>query len=185
MVKKRFDSYKICILALLTAMMVLLSLTLAIRTDHMKISFGSLPVVLAAMMFGPLEGAVTAILGEFMVQMLTYGLVPTTPIWIFPPALRALAVGGAALWLRRSGRLLENRPVALYGSCVAGAILTTTGNTFGLWLESLIYGTSFAPAAFLTPARYGTGVITALIVATVCVPLMHLLRRSGVLSKVV
>ena len=185
MEKKRFDSYKICILALLTAMMVLLSLTLAIRTEHMKISFGSLPVVLAAMMFGPLEGAVVAILGEFMVQMLTYGLVPTTPIWIFPPALRALAVGGAALWLRRSGTALEKRPVILYVSCVVGAILTTTGNTFGMWLESLIYGTSFLPAAFLTPARYGTGVVTALIVATVCAPLMHLLRRSGVLDKVV
>lgn len=185
MVKKRFNSYKICILALLTAMMVLLSLTLAIRTEHMKISFGSLPVVLAAMMFGPLEGAVVAVLGEFLVQLLTYGLVPTTPIWIFPPALRALAVGGATLWLRRSGTALEKRPALLYGACVAGAVLTTTGNTFGMWLESLIYGTSFAPAAFLTPARYGTGVVTALIVATVCAPLMHLLRRSGVLNKVV
>ena len=182
MKKQRNAVYTLCILALLTAMMVLLSLTLAIRTDHFKFSFGSLPVVLAAMLFGPLEGAAVAILGEFLVQLLTYGLVPTTAIWILPPAIRALVIGSAAVWFRRTGIPLERRPGACYGACILGAVLTTTGNTFGMWLESLFYRTSFAPTLFLTPARYGTGVVTAIGIATVCMPLMHLLRRSGVLK---
>ena len=63
-----------------------------------------------------------------------------------------------------------------------GAILTTTGNTFGMWLDSLFYRTSFTPVLFITPARYVTGVVTAVLVATVCIPLMHGLRRSGVLK---
>ena len=83
--------------------------------------------------------------------------------------------------LFRSKRL-EQRPVICYVACVLGAMLTTTGNTFGMWLDSLFNRTSFAPALFITPARYVTGVITAVVVATACIPLMHGLRRSGVLK---
>lgn len=181
--KKRFHVYTICMVALLTAMMVLLSLTLSIRTPTFKLSFGSLPIVLGAMIFGPVEGVVVAVLGEFLVQLLTYGLVPTTIIWIIPPAIRALVIGGATLYLRRNGGVsLELRPVLCYAVCILGAILTTTGNTFGMWLDSLFYGTSFAPVLFITPARYVSGVVTSVVVTTVCIPLMHMLRRSGALK---
>ena len=158
--------YKICTLALLIAMMFLLKRTIAIETPYIKINFASLPIVLAAMMFGPLEGAVVAVIGEFIVQVIgPYGLMPTTFIWIWPPAIRPLVVGGIAMWLHR-----------------ATGKRTTTGNTFGMWLDSLFNRTSFAPALFITPARYVTGVITAVVVATACIPLMHGLRRSGVLK---
>ena len=180
--KKRNAVHTLCILALLTAMMVLLSLTVSIRTPYFKLTLGSLPVVLAAMLFGPLEGAAVAVLGEFMVQLLSYGLMPTTVIWICPPAIRALVVGGAAIWMRRQGRRLEERPVVCYGVCVAGAVLTTVGNTVGMWLESLMYRTSFAAAAFWVPSRFVSGIATAMVVATACMPLTCGLRRSGVLG---
>lgn len=175
--------YKICTLALLTAMMTLLALTLAIQTPFFKFSFKSLPIVLASMMFGPLEGAVVAVLGEFMAQVVgPYGLSPTTFIWIFPPASHALAVGLTAMYMRKTGSRLENRPVACYAACILGGMLTTTSNTFGMWLDSLFYHTSFAPVLFITPARYVSGVATAVGIATVCTPVMHMLRRSGVLK---
>lgn len=174
----------LCCLALLIAMDVLLSLTLSIRTSYFKFSFGSLPIVLASMLFGPLAGALVSIFGEFLIQLLTYGLMPTTFIWIFPPAARALIVGTAAMWLRRTGVPLEYRPHICYAVCILGAIATTTCNTFGMWLDSLFYRTSFAPVLFITPSRYVTGVITAVIIATACMPLMRLLRRSGVLKLV-
>lgn len=181
MQKKRL-TYTLCALALLTAMMVLLTMTISIQTPFFKLSFGSLPVVLAAMLFGPVEGAVVAILGEFMVQVLgPYGLTHTTVIWIWPPAVRALVVGGAALWLRRSGRRLEQRPALCYGVCIMGAILTTISNTVGMWLDSLVNRTSFAAAALWVPARFISGTCTAVIIATICIPLAHSLRRSGVL----
>ena len=88
--------YKICTLALLIAMMFLLKRTIAIETPYIKINFASLPIVLAAMMFGPLEGAVVAVIGEFIAQVIgPYGLMPTTFIWIWPPAIRPLVVGPA------------------------------------------------------------------------------------------
>ncbi|MCI8421926.1 MAG: folate family ECF transporter S component [Lawsonibacter sp.] len=179
----RSTLHTLCALSLLTAMMVLLKMTLSIQTPYFKFNFASLPIVLAAMLFGPLEGAAVAVLGEFIVQVNgPYGLVPTTFLWIWPPAIRALVVGSAALWFRRTGLPLERRPAACCTVCVLGAILTTTGNTVGMWLDSLFYRTSFAPVLFITPGRYVTGAVTAVLVAAVCMPLMHLLRRSGILD---
>ena len=184
MKKTRNPVQTLCILSLLTAAMVLLSMTVSIRTPYFKLTLGSLPVVLAAMLYGPLEGALVAVLGEFAVQLLGYGLTPTTVIWIWPPAIRALVVGCAGVWMRRRGTRLEARPPVCYAVCIVGAVLTTIGNTFGMWLDSLFYRTSFTPVLFITPARYVTGVVTAVLVATVCIPLMHGLRRSGVLRYV-
>lgn len=179
----RNAAHTLCALALLTAVMVLLTMTVSIRTPYFKLTLGSLPVVLAAMLFGPLEGALVAVLGEFIVQVLGYGLMPTTVIWICPPAIRALVVGSAAVWMRRRGSRLEARPAVCYTVCVMGAVLTTIGNTFGMWLDSLIYRTSFVAAAMWVPSRFVSGIATAAVVATVCMPLVHALRRSGVVKE--
>ena len=48
--------HTLCALALLTAMMVLLTMTISIQTPFFKLSFGSLPVVLAALLFGRWRG---------------------------------------------------------------------------------------------------------------------------------
>ena len=102
--KNRFSIYKICMLALLTAMMVLLKRTIAIETPYFKFSFASLPIVLGAMVFGPIEGAVVGLLGEFVAQVTgPYGLAPTTVLYVAPAAIRGLVVGCGALACRRSG----------------------------------------------------------------------------------
>ena len=62
MKKTRNPVQTLCILSLLTAAMVLLSMTVSIRTPCFKLTLGSLPVVLAAMLYGPLEGALVAVL---------------------------------------------------------------------------------------------------------------------------
>ena len=132
MKKTRNPVQTLCILSLLTAVLVLLTMTVSIQTPYFKLSLGSLPVVLAAMLYGPLEGALVAVLGEFLVQILgPYGLTPTTVIWIWPPAIRALVVGSAGVWMRRRGTRLEARPPVCYAVCIVGAVLTTIGNTFG------------------------------------------------------
>ncbi|MCI8990058.1 MAG: folate family ECF transporter S component [Lawsonibacter sp.] len=181
--KNRFSIYKICMLALLTAMMVLLKRTIAIETPYFKFSFASLPIVLGAMVFGPIEGAVVGLLGEFVAQVTgPYGLAPTTVLYVAPAAIRGLVVGCGALACRRSGRRLESRPVLCYAVCIAGAILTTVGNTFSIWLECLMYRTSFAVNLPFLPGRFLTGIATAVGITTVCIPLVHALRRSGVLK---
>ena len=178
--KKRFHIYKICMIALLTAVMVLLKRTIAIETPYFKFSFSSLPIVLAAMLFGPVEGAVVGLLGEFVAQVTgPYGLAPTTALYVAPAAIRGVVVGCGALWCRRSGRRLESRPVLCYAVCILGAVMTTAGNTLSIWLESLMYHTSFAAYLPGLPLRFATGIATAVGITTVCIPLVHALRRSG------
>ena len=57
---------KLCYIALLVAVYVLLSMTFTIKTGNLEITFKSLPVVVAALLFGPAAGGLTALLGEFL-----------------------------------------------------------------------------------------------------------------------
>ena len=181
--KKRFNIYTICMIALLTAMMVLLKRTIAIETPYFKFNFASLPIMLAAMLFGPVEGMVVGLLGEFIAQITgPYGLAPTTVLYVAPAAIRGVVVGLGAVWCRRTGKRIESRPVACYAICVAGAVFTTLGNTVSIWLESVMYHTEFMVHVPFLPGRFATGIATAVIVTTVCIPLVHALRRSGVMK---
>ena len=176
MSKNRHYIYNICMIALLTAMMVLLKRTIAIETPYFKFSFASLPIVLAALLFGPIEGAVVGLLGEFIAQITgLYGLAPT----------RGVTVGLGALWCRRAtGRRLESRPALCYTVCILGAVLTTAGNTLSIWLECLMYRTSFAAHLPFLPGRFFTGIATAVGITTVCIPLAFALRRSGAVKYI-
>ena len=102
---------KLCYIALLVAVYVLLSMTFTIKTGNLEITFKSLPVVVAALLFGPAAGGLTALLGEFLCQVMMYGLMPTTILWLLPPVVRGLVIGCAAKFFWKSGRLLESRPV--------------------------------------------------------------------------
>ena len=181
--KKRFNIYTICMIALLTAMVVLLKRTLAIETPYIKINFAPLPIMLAAMLFGPVEGMIVGLLGEFIAQITgPYGLAPTTVLYVAPAAIRGVVVGLGAVGCRRTGRRIERRPVVCYAVGIAGAVLTTVGNTVSIWLESVMYHTEFMVHIPFLPARFANGIITALAVTTVCIPLVHALRRSGVVK---
>lgn len=175
--------YKICVLALLIAMMFLLKRTIAIETPFIKINFASLPIMLGAMLFGPVEGMTVGLLGELIAQIIgPYGLAPTTPLYVAPAAIRGFVIGLGTLWCRRTGRRIETQPVVCYTAGIAGAILTTVANTVSIWLESVMYQTEFMVHVPFLPGRFATGIVTAIIVTTICIPLVHALRRSGVVK---
>ena len=78
--------------AMLSAMFVVLSL-ISISLPNMKITLDALPVLVASLLFGPLDGLSVGLIGSFLNQLLTYGLSPTTLLWILPAGLRGLLVG--------------------------------------------------------------------------------------------
>ena len=180
---KKFDVKLMCQLALLVALYYLLSITLVIHTGNFKLTFISLPVIAAALLYGPGAGFTVALLGEFLAQMSgPYGLAPTTVLYVAPAAIRGVVVGLGTVWCRQTGRRIESRPVACYAICIAGAVLTTLGNTVSIWLESVMYHTEFMVHIPFLPGRFATGIATAVIMTTVCIPLVHALRRSGVVK---
>lgn len=103
----------LCQTAILIAVYVLLSMTLVIRTGNWKLTFVALPVIIASLSLGTGSGCAVALIGEFLSQMLTFGLMHTTIIWIWPPMGWALAVGFAAQREKRCGKHLEDRPVGV------------------------------------------------------------------------
>lgn len=171
---------RMCYAALLAAMYLPLSLYAALQVGNVRISFGSLPVVAAALLFGPLDAAVVAMVGEFFKQLLTYGVTYTTVLYLIPPALRGLVVGlGAVLVLRRGGRL-EERRAACYSVCVAAAVCTTAGNTLVNWLDSVLLG-YYTPALIFGDLvwRLIVGVINAVLMASLAMPLVRILRKRS------
>lgn len=169
---------RMCYVALLAAMYVPLSLYVAVQMGNVRISFGSLPVVIAALLFGPLDAAAAALVGEFFKQLLTYGVTYTTALYLIPPALRGLVIGGMAVLVRQKGGRLEERRWLCYGVCVVAAVCTTIGNTLVNWLDSVLMNYYF-PGLILGDLAYRliVGMANAVIIASIAIPLVGLLRR--------
>ena len=174
----RIKTQTLCRVAVMAALYVLLNM-LSIQAGNLRITFASLPVVVCALLFGPGEAALTALLGEFLNQMLRYGFTATTALWVLPPAVRGLVIGLAARRLRQSARSLEARPLTCYGVCILAALCTTVSNTLVIWVDSVLYHYyTFAYVFGDLVLRILTGTATAVVIACVAMPVTLLLGRQ-------
>lgn len=177
---KKVNSKVLCQMAILTAVYVLLSMTLVIRLANWKLTFVALPVVVAVLLLGTGGACVVALVGEFLSQLLTMGLMHTTIIWIWPPIGWALVVGIVAGRMKRQGGHLEDKIGLCYGACIGGALVSGCMNTLALWLDSLInHYYTFAMVFGSVVFRLPKDIVVALIVAALAIPLMKVLRRNG------
>ena len=86
--------------------------------------------------------------------------------------------------MRKGPKRLDERPVLCYVICMAAALCTTAVNTLVMYLDSVIMGYySFAYVFGSAVIRIGSGILTAVVVATVAVPLVRVLRRQGLVNK--
>ena len=177
----KFNARRICRIALLAAMYFLLNMVEIRTPGNLHITFDALPVVVGALLLGPMDAVLIAMFGELLNQIISpYGITATTLLWLIPPMLRGLLIGLAACRSRRPDQPLENRPVRFYTVCVLAAVATTAANTAVIWLDSVIYGYyTFALVFGSALIRFITGMITAVLVATVAMPLTNLLRRRA------
>lgn len=173
----KFNARRICYIALLAAMYYVLNL-LEIRTPgNLHVTLDALPLMVSALLLGPIDAALVAFFGELLNQVISpYGITATTLLWVIPPVVYALIIGVAAL--RQTGGRLENRSVLCYGLCILAALVRSAGNTLVIWVDSLIYKYySFALVFGAAAVRFLTGVIAAILVATVTMPLIRILRK--------
>ena len=77
-----------------------------VEIGGIKLTFASLPTMICAMLFGPIDGFLVGFLGAFLEQMLKYGFTTTTLLWVLPPAIRGLFIRVCALLLK--DRLLRD-----------------------------------------------------------------------------
>lgn len=157
--------------AMLAAMFVVLSL-FSINLPGMKITLDSLPILVAAALLGPLDGFAVGLIGSLINQMITYGFTATTVLWVLPAALRGLLFGLYA----RSRRFDMTVPQTILIT-VATALLVTALNTLFLYVDSWVYGYSYAAALLTVALRIAAGIVTAVLFSLLLPAILSALRR--------
>ena len=124
----------IVVLAMLTAMEIVLNRFVSINTWNLKIGFSFVPVVIGALLYGPLGGACVAALGDFLGAIL-FPIGPYFPGFTFTALLTGLVFG---LFLYRAQSPLR---IVL---CVAVNQLILSLLLNSLWI-SVLYGSPYLP----------------------------------------
>ncbi len=159
--------------AMLAAMCAVLGY-LSLDLGNLKITFESVPILIAALLFGPADGAAVGLVGTLIYQLLRYGVSVTTPLWIAPYVLCGLLVG---LYAKRRGFALDRKQTAFI--VISNELLITALNTVALYVDSRIYG--YYSAAFIFGSlalRIVICVAKALAYSFALAPLLGALRRG-------
>lgn len=164
---------KLALNAVLAAMCAALG-ALALDLNSIKITFESFPILLGALLFGPLDGLAVGFVGTLLYQLLRYGVSVTTPLWILPYALAGLVTGFYAR--RRAFSLTTGQTV---GIVVAAEVLITALNTLVMYIDAKLYGYWFPGfiSAMLLP-RGAVCVAKAVVFGLVLPKLCESVRRA-------
>jgi len=135
--KKKITTKQLATDAMLAAMCAVLGY-LAIDTGSVKVTFESLPILLGALLFGPLDGLLIGGVGTGIYQLLRYGISATTVLWMIPYMLCGLLVGLYAKKMNFS--LNKGQTVFIVVVC---ELLITVLNTGVLFVDSKIYAYYF------------------------------------------
>jgi ECF transporter S component (folate family) len=124
---------RIAICAVLAALYFVLDL-ISIKAGPFKLSVSGLPIIIVAVIYGPIDGMIVGFVGAFLGQLLSYGFTPTTILWVLPAVLRGLIVG---VCFRKQN--VKNHPIKLMAVVLISSIIVTTTNTFVMYIDSVIY----------------------------------------------
>jgi ECF transporter S component (folate family) len=127
---------------------------------NLKISLSGLPVMITAMIGGPLWGAATGFVGAFVGQLITYGMSATTLLWVLPAVIRGLSMG----YLFKAFKRSLKPGILMLETCIS-SLLVTLFNTGAMLVEQLLYGyyQSFYAIYVAIPTRVFAGIITAVV----------------------
>ncbi len=158
--------------SILAAMCAVLG-AIAIDLNSIKITLESFPVLLGALLFGPLDGLAIGFVGTLLYQLLRYGVSVTTLLWILPYCVGGLLAG----WYARRHQFHLTMGQSIF-IAVATELLITTMNTGVMYLDARIYGYYFKGfiTAMLLP-RYGICVVKAVVYGVLLQRLLPSLQR--------
>ena len=160
--------------AMLVAMYVVLGMVGTLDLVSMKISIASLPIIVGALLMGPVDGLMIGLVGALIEQMLKYGFTATTVLWLLPACARGLMVG-----LYAKKKQFDLNTVHVGAILLPSAIVVTIINTFVWYLDSKIYN-------YYTPElvfgdfflRIVTGIITMIVFTVILPPIIRILKKN-------
>ena len=162
---KKWNARMMVTLGVLIAVEIVLSRFLSINTWSFKIGFSFVPIVLAAMLYGPVGGGVTAALGDFLGAVL-FPIGPYFPGFTLTALLHGVVFG---LFLYRKRTL----PRIIGAVAINQLVLSLFLNS--LWI-SMLYG---SPYQALLVSRSAQCVFLLAVQVAVTGALDPLLSRCG------
>lgn len=173
MQKNQMTIIRLTVNAVMVAVYIVLSL-LVIQIGGLKITFEHFPVVLCAVLFGPVDAMFVGCLGELINQLTSFGLTPTTVLWILPIAVRGLLLGLGVNILKK-----QMKPVAFLLACIVTGICSSCLNTLALYVDSKMFGYyTYALVFGALFVRILLGVITSIMIALAIKPVLHALKKA-------
>ncbi|MGI6072985.1 MAG: ECF transporter S component [Lachnospiraceae bacterium] len=131
---KKMAVINLCICAAMVALHIVLEVFCTVRIGNdLKISFSTLPFIFTAMMCGPVEGMLTALTGTLLSQIITYGITITTPFWVLPGVVQALAAG---LIYKGFGRRTKLIPVGV--TIAVSCFVLVIFNLFASYMDGVV-----------------------------------------------
>ena len=170
---KRMSTRRLAMNAVLIAVFFVLNLYSIKIGNNIKLTFAAFPRLVAALLFGPADDVFVAGIGEFLIQLLTYGLSPTTILWMIPPMSHALIVG---LYARRRGFELSYRQMGAI--VLAASLATTIVTSVSLYLDARFWGYPANLTGIILLFRFINSIIMGIIYTAIMPRTIRLLRRA-------
>ena len=165
--------------ALLAALCAVLGSVAAIDIGIAKLTFENVPVVIAGLMFGPVDGMLVGFVGIFLSQLLRYGIDASTMLWVAPYVLSGLVVGLGALLCRFRPKFWQ-----LLSILIADAVAVTGTNTFGLYIYYYyILQTPKQTMFAAIPIRLAVSVVKGILYAVLMPLLIRGLESAGIYER--
>jgi len=108
---------------------------IAIDTGPVKVTFESYPVLLAGLMFGPVDGALVGGIGTLIYQVIRYGVDVTTILWMLPYIIVGFMTGAYA---KKYSFRNTNRQI--YFIITLSEFLILILNTAVIYIHANLYG---------------------------------------------
>lgn len=175
MKNRKLTTLRIAYDAVLAAMCAVLGSIASLDFGTWKFTFENFPVLIGALLFGPVDGMLVGGIGIFLSQALRYGVELSTPLWVLPYVISGLFAGIFAERLRFN----ISRKQMLF-IVILNGILVTAVNTGSLYIyNKFILKTPTAAMLAAIPKRVIISVIKSIAFAFVLPPVLKALRRFG------
>ena len=135
------DTKQLTINAMMAAMCAVLGY-ISLDMGNLKVTFESLPILISALLFGPVDGMIVGGMGTLIYQLLKYGVSATTLLWMARYIICGLIVG---FYAKKKNFSLTNGQIMMI--VVLNELLITALNTGVLYIDSKLYG--YYSAAFI------------------------------------
>ncbi len=156
--KKNNKVARLCINAVLAALFVIFELISLDIGNQIKITFGGFPIIISAVLFGPIDGMIVGFVGSFIGQIMEWGLTPTTILWVIPAAVRGLLMGILFKAFKKS-----EKPLVLGVEVLFSSLVVTALNTVITIIDATIMSYPSGITIGVTAFRFISSIITAVI----------------------